>query len=57
MQSLPPPPGVWCLPAVSAMEKYFSLLVRGTWKESKRTCSNLGKLARIPVSQDGGAAF
>ena len=41
-----PPPGVWCLPAVLAMEKYFSPLVRSTWKESRRTCSNLGKLAR-----------
>ena len=42
----PPPSGVWCLSAVLAMEKYFSPLVRSTWKESRRTCSNLGKLAR-----------
>lgn len=40
-----------------AVEKYFSVLVRGTWKEARRTCSNLGELARLPVSQTGEAAF
>lgn len=55
--SVPPASGVWCLSAAFAMEKFFSLLVRGSWKESKRTCSNLGKLARVPVSQADGAAF
>lgn len=40
-----------------AVEKYFSVLVRGTWKEARGTCSNLGELARVPVSQAGGVAF